>query len=119
MIYGLAILGILLALSAAGNAWQFHHGEKLQAEIGAVRQLATDSKAAAEACSAGVDALGKAGSDRQKALDKALSGVAPKVLALQEASLLAGRAQPSDPGNLCLSLEKYLKAQIAKERSPK
>ena len=114
-----AVLGILLALSAAGNAYQYHQAGKLQVRIGTTKQLADDTKAAATACSAGVDRLETAGTNRQKALDAALRGIAPKVLALQEASLLAGRAQPDQPSDLCGSLTRYLQGQVKAERNLK
>ena len=116
MIQLAAILGILLAVSVAGNAWQFHHGEKLVAAKAATEQLATDTKAAAEACSASVDRLDKAGKARQGKLEAALKSVAPAIAKDQKAALDALKARPSDPANLCGSLEKYLRDQIKAER---
>lgn len=113
------ILGILLAISVAGNGWQYHEAGKLQVKIGATEQLATDTKAAAEACTKGVDDLAKAGRVRGKALLEAMKGVAPKVASLEAAASVAARAKPDDPQNLCASLERYWKAQIKAEREGK
>ena len=113
------VLGILLALSVAGNAYQYHEAGKLQVKIGATDQLAKDTKAAAEACTTGVDNLAKAGAGRQKALLEALKGAAPKVAALEAAASVAARAKPDDPQNLCASLERYWKDQIKAERAAK
>ena len=114
-----AVLGILLALSAAGNAYQYHQAGKLQVRIGTTKQLADDTKAAATACSAGVDRLETASTARQTALEKALKGIAPKVAALNAEALVASRAKPDDPKDLCGSLERYLKGQVKAERGLK
>ena len=114
-----AILGLLLAISVAGNAWQFHHGEVILEAKAATTQLAADTKAAADACSAGVDDLAKAGRTRGKALIEAMKQVAPTVQALQEAAIVAQRAKPDDPKDLCGSLERYLRTEVAAERASK
>lgn len=116
---GYIILGILLALSAAGNAWQFHHGEVILEAKAATAQLATDTKAAAEACSTGVTDLQKAGAARQKELVTALKGAQPKVAALEAAATVAARAKPDNAQDLCGSLERYLKAQVKADRGGK
>lgn len=116
---GYIILGILLALSAAGNAWQFKHGEGLVAKGAAVEQLATDTKAAAQACTQGVEDLAKASRTRAQALAELMKQVAPKVAQMQEASLLALQQRPDNPQDLCGSLERYLRAQIKAERGAK
>ena len=119
MTYLVVILGVLLALSSAGNAWQYRQAGELQGKIGATEQLATDTKAAAQACSTGVDNLQKAAGTRQRDLLAALKGVQPQVAALEAAATVAARQKPDNPADLCGSLERYLKAQIKAERGMK
>lgn len=116
MNYLIAVMAVLLALSAAGNAWQFKHGEAAIEAAATATQMNTDTKAAATACSSSVDALGKAGDKRQTDLLAALKGVAPRVAALQAESLKAMGAKPDDPKDLCGSLERYLRGQIKSEK---
>lgn len=113
----MVILGILLAISVAGNAWQYHEHTKDAVKFGATKQLADDTTAAAVACSTGVDNLAKAGRTRQTELMAALKGVAPQVAKLQADALEAGRAKPDDPKDLCGSLERYLKGRIKADRA--
>lgn len=115
MTYAIAILGVLLALSTAGNAWQFHRHEATIEAKAATEQLARDTTAAAQACTKGVTDLEKAGRARQGALLDALVRAQPKVAALEAAASVAARAKPDDPQNLCASLERYWKAQIKAE----
>lgn len=117
MTYLVAILGLLLALSAAGNAWQFHHGEKIVAAKAAMEQLAADTKEAAQACTRGVDDLAKASRTRGLALAELMRQVAPKVAQMQEASLVALQARPDNPQDLCGSLQRYLQGQIKADRA--
>ena len=112
MIYATAILGVLLAISAAGNAWQFQHGEGLLEAKAAATQLNKDTTAAAAACTAGVDRIEKAGTTRQERLEAALRSIAPRVAKLNAEAIVASRAKPDDPRDLCGSLERYLRAQI-------
>ena len=119
MIYAIAILGVLLALSSAGNAYQYRENGQLQAKAGAVEQMAKDSKEAAQACTTGVENLAKAGRTRGKALLDAMKAAEPKVASLEAAASVAARAKPDDPQNLCASLERYWKAQIKAERGEK
>ena len=114
-----AILALLLALSAAGNVFLWKHGEALKQEMGAVQQLAADAKAAGEACSKGVEDMAKAAGSRQKRLEAQMAAVAPEVRRAQADSLAALQAKPSDPANLCASLEKYLREQVKAERGGK
>lgn len=113
------VLGILLGLSVAGNAWQYHQHTKDAVAFGTTKQLAEDTKAAAGACSTSVDNLAKAGRTRQDAILAALAGVAPKVAELQKEALVAAQAKPDDPKDLCGSLQRYLKAQVRAERGLK
>lgn len=117
--YGIVILGILLALSVAGNAWQFHHGEVILEAKAATAQLAKDTTAAAQACTQGVEDLAKAGRVRGKALLDALEKAKPQVASLEAAATVAARAKPDDAQDLCGSIERYLTAQIKAERAKK
>lgn len=111
------VLGILLALSAAGNAWQYHqHGRDL-VRIGTTEQLADDTKAAAAACSRGVEDLAQAGRDRHDEVLARLAAQAGQVADLQRRSVAALNAQPADPNDLCKSLERYLREQIRAGRA--
>lgn len=115
----LAILGILLALSVAGNAWQYHEHTVDSVKFGTTKQLADDTKAAAQACSDGVDALQKQGAGTRTAIIAALQGESARIKGLQQDALTALAARPDNPADLCGSLDRYLKAQIAKERGGK
>lgn len=116
MTYAVAILAILLALSSAGNAYQYHENGKLQGRVGASDQLAMDTKASADACTKGVDNLAKAGKTRQGELLAAMKEAQPKVAALEAAATVAARAKPDNPQDLCGSLHRYLRDQIKAER---
>lgn len=110
------ILGILLALSVAGNAWQYHEHTADSIKFGTTKQLADDTKAAASACSAGVDRMEKAGTTRQRALDAALKGIQPALEKSQRDVMDALKARPDDPKDLCGSLGRYLNQQIQAEK---
>lgn len=112
-------VAILLALSTAGNAWQFHRHEATLEAKAATEQLAKDTTEAAKACTRGVDDLARAGRIRGQALLQAMRGAAPKVAALEAAASVAARAKPDAPSDLCGSLERYWKAQIKAERAEK
>lgn len=114
---GYIILGILLALSAAGNAWQYNQHTEDAVRFGTTKQLSDDTKAAASACSAGVERIEKAGRTRGLALAKAMNDLAPKVQTLEAAATLAARAKPDDPKDLCGSLDRYLEERIKAERA--
>lgn len=110
------LLAILLTLSVAGNGWQYHEHGKDLVRIGTTEQLASDTKAAAEACSAGVTSLEDAGKKRHSDLLKKIEAQSPLVFGLKGASITALNARPADAGDLCKSLELYLRGEIRKER---
>ena len=112
----LAALGLALAASLAGNAWLFHERTGLIAAQAATEQLATDTRAAATACSAGVTDLERAARARQTALMGALANIAPTVAAYQGEAIASLNAKPDKPEDLCGSLERFLRAQIGRER---
>lgn len=112
----MVILGILLAISVAGNVWQYHEHTVDSIRLGTTKQLADDTKAAAQACTQGVLDLDKAGKARQRRLEDALAAVAPKVAQEQQAAIAALQARPDDPKDLCGSLERWWKARIAEEK---
>lgn len=111
-----AMLGVLLLASIAGNAWQYHeHDQYVRLEAQA-RQYATDTKGAAEACTASVEQLRKDGLARQAKLVDLLKGIAPEVAENQMAALSAMNEKPDNPQDLCGSLERYLRTEIKGEK---
>lgn len=113
------LLAILLALSVAGNGWQYHEHGKDLVKIGTTEQLANDTKAAAAVCSTSVDDLAKKGETQHAAVLASLQAQAGKVADLKGATIAALNAKPADPADLCKSLEIYLRAQIKSERGAK
>ena len=115
MNYVLAVLGVLLALSTAGNAYFWHERDQLMTVKATTEQLQADTAKAAGACTASVQDLAKKGEERDKRLAAAISGVAPRVAALQQSSFDALAAIPDDPKDLCGSLARYFSVEIGKE----
>lgn len=113
------ILGILLLLSLAGNAWQYNKHTEDSVKFGTVKQLSDDIGASAKACSDGVENLDKDAKRRQTEILTALDSAKGRITGLQHDALDALKAKPADPADLCKSLETYWKAQIAKERAGK
>lgn len=111
-------LGVALALSLAGNAWLFRRLGEAQVEIGTTRQLAADTKAAADACTVGVENLEKAARRRQADLLGAMTRIGPQVAAQQKAAIAALNAKPDDPKDLCGSLERYWRQELGKGKQP-
>lgn len=109
------LLAILLALSVAGNAWQYNQHSEDMVKIGTTEQLAADTKAAAEACSAGVTSLETDGKKRHADLLARIAAQSGQVADLKGASIAALNARPADAGDLCKSLELYLRGEIRKE----
>ena len=110
------LLAILLALSVAGNAWQYNQHSGDMIKIGTTEQLAADTKAAADACTAGVTDLETAGKRRHADLVAKLAAQSGEVSALKGAAIGALNAKPTDPADLCKSIELYLRGEIRKER---
>lgn len=113
------LLAILLALSVAGNGWQYHEHGKDLIKIGTTEQLAADTQAAADACSASVDNLATQGKTRHSELLASLQAQAGQVAGLKGAAIAALNAKPADWADLCKSLEIFLREQIKAERSAK
>jgi len=113
---GLIVLGVLLAISTAGNAYFWHERDGLIQREATVQQLQRDTREAANTCTRSVEDLGKKGAERDQRLAAALSRVAPAVAADQRAALAALAAKPDDPKDLCGSLERYLRRQLEAER---
>jgi len=109
-----AILTLLLALSVAGNAWQYHEHDKAVAAVATAEQLGVDTKAAAQACGASVDALAADSKARSARIEQQLAGWSGRILELPGASLEALSARPANPADLCGSVTQYLQAQIRK-----
>ena len=112
----LAVLGVLLALSTAGNLYFWHERDGLLQREATVQQLARDTRNAANACTKSVEDLGKKGAERDRRIAAAIEAVAPKVRADQQAALQALASRPDNPQDLCGSLERYLRAQIQQDR---
>ncbi len=112
-------MAIALALSAAGNAWQFHRNGVLIAEGAKTEQARVDTLGAATACSASVDTLAAKSGQQATDLKTALAGIAPAVSKAQGEAIRALAAKPSNPNDLCGSLAVYLKTQIQAERGGK
>jgi len=113
------ILGLLLALSVAGNGWQYHEHGKDLIKIGTAEQFAADTMAAAKTCSDSVDNLAAKAATQHASVLASLRAQASQVAALKGATIAALNAQPADPADLCQSLEIYLSAQIKAERGVK
>lgn len=113
----IVILGLLLALSFAGNLWLFHDRDKSIMAVATAKQLNTDTKTAAATCTASIDGLAKDSKIRHKALADAIGLTGVRVAELQGQANQALQAKPDDPKNLCASLERYLKARIVEERA--
>jgi len=110
------LLAILLAISVAGNGWQYHEHGKDLIRIGTTEQLTADTKAAADACSASVDDLARKGATQHAAVLASLAAQAGKVAGLEGAAIAALNAKPADPSDLCKSVALYLRDEIRKER---
>jgi hypothetical protein len=111
------ILAILLALSVAGNGWQYHEHGKDLVQIGTTKQLADDTKLAAQTCSTSVDKLATKGETQHAAVLASLQAQAGKVADLKGATIAALNAKPADPADLCKSLAIYLHDQIKAEKT--
>ncbi len=109
-------LVILLAVSAAGNAYQYHEHGKDVAAAAVATSAYQGAKDAGKTCTDSVDKLAADGKVRQRTLIDALARIAPAVKADQEAALKALQAKPDDPKDLCASLGRYLAAEILKDR---
>jgi len=110
------IVGLLLAISIAGNAWQWHAHDKAVFAEASAKQLAADTRASAEACSSSVKELKLAGERRDESLAAAMSAIAPAVARQQKAALEVLAAKPRNSADLCGSLLEYLRGQIKIER---
>lgn len=117
MHYAIIVLVVLLLCSVGGNAYQYHEHDGLVTEAATQKQAGAQALAAAATCSGSVDALAKQGRQQQQDLVKLVSGSYGRVAELQHEANDALRARPADPKDLCGSLEKYLRAQIAADRA--
>jgi len=112
-----AILGVLLAISVAGNAWQYHEHDKLIEAKATALQLNEDTKGAAQACTASVKTLADDSRRRQGDLATKVGEISGAVGAMQKKANQALQAKPDNPADLCGSLERYWKARIVEERA--
>ena len=113
------ILGIVLAISLAGNAFLFHSRDNAIEEKASAQTAMAGYKGASEACSKSVDTLADKGKERHVAMLAALTAEADRIKGLQHDALETMRAKPSDPKDLCASLERYWREQIKRERGTK
>lgn len=116
LMIAIAVLGLLLALSMAGNAWLFNSRDAaLEAKAKAETAYA-GAMSAANLCSASVDDLAEKGRTRHAEIMKRLAAQSGQVRALEQASIEALQARPSDPSDLCASLDAYLRTEILKAK---
>lgn len=108
------ILGILLALSVAGNAALYKlHTHDLE-KIGSLEQLAKDARADAKACSDGVKKLREAAAAREKETAKALKAAEAKAREADKRADATLQERPVDADTCDSALE--LNQRKAKER---
>jgi len=113
------IMGIVLAISLAGNAFLFHSRDAALEGKATAETALTGWKSSAETCSKSVDKLAGDGKKRhQEILDK-LDSETGRIKGLQHDALNALAARPDDPKDLCGSIARYFKAEIQKERGAK
>ncbi len=108
------ILGALLALSVAGNVWLFNSRDAALEKKGAMEAAYVAAAAAAGACSASVEQLAADGARRHEDILRRLAAQSGQVTQLKKASIEALNARPSDPADLCASLEAWLRTEIVK-----
>lgn len=99
----LMLLSILLALSSAGNLYQYHENGKLHTELGGLKTANAAANNAAQACSSSIDKLTTATDDRAKTLLAAMQRINPQLRALQAGVTQTLNKQPIDPSDLCKS----------------
>ena len=113
------ILGVVLALSLAGNAFLFHSRDRALEGKAVAETAMAGFKGAAETCSASVDKLAADGQRRHAETLAMLKAETGRIKGLQHDALAAVRAKPADPKDLCGSLERYLREQLKRERGLK
>ena len=111
------LLGILLLISLAGNAFLFHSRDTALAEKSSLETSLAGWKGSAEACTASVDRLAKTGDARYAKILKKLEEDLPRIKGLQHEAIEAARARPTNPNDLCGSLLQELRTRIKQERA--
>lgn len=114
-----SIIGLLLALSVAGNLWLFHSRDKALASAAQHQTAYEGALGAANLCSASVNTLADESKTRHAETLKRLSAQTGRVKGLEQAAIEALQARPSDPGDLCGSLAAFLKTEIQRKREIK
>lgn len=114
-----SLLGLLLALSVAGNLWLFHSRDRALASAAQHKTAYEGALGAANLCSASVKDLAAKSEARHAETLRRLAAQAGQVRGLEQAAIEALQARPSDPGDLCASLAAFLKTEIAKEKGVK
>lgn len=112
-----AVLGVVLAISLAGNAglgFLLQSAWKDAARFESEKNIAIGG---AKACTDSIDNLASEGKKRQQAILRAIAASAGKVDQLRAESQTALAAKPDDPNDLCGSAMRYLQREIQRERS--
>lgn len=114
-----SLIGLLLALSVAGNLWLFHSRDKALASAAQHKTAYEGALGAANLCSASVRSLSDESKVRHAETMRRLAAQSGQVRSLEQASIEALQARPADPANLCASLEAFLKTEIQKQKGGK
>lgn len=115
----LIVLGVLLAVSVAGNAYLFRERTSIIEAKATAEQLNRDTAASAKTCSDGVERLSADTRRRQDGLKASLEAASGRIAALQAQAMIAGQARPDDSADLCGSLERFWRREMARERAKK
>jgi len=115
----IVVLGLLLATSAAGNAYlgQMYLAKRDEAiKLGEQRNAAKDS---AKACSDGVDKLAKAGDAQHKAAMAAITAARQEALKAYGAADAERNRPQAVPGDVCASAEVETREWLQRRRAAK
>lgn len=110
------IMGIVLAISLAGNGFLFWSRDNAIEEKAAAVTSATAWEASSTTCTNSVDQLAKDGDKRHKALLGAITSETQRIKGLQHEAIAAQRARPDNPQDLCGSLLRYWQDQVKREK---
>lgn len=113
----LLMVVIALAVSLAANLGLTHLWLGARDDVARSEQAYKQVDAVAQACTTGVTALKTEADSRQAAVLAALEQVRGATTRLQLSASKVLAAKPDDPNDLCGSLQRFLQAQIIKERT--
>lgn len=111
------LLALALGLSMLANTWLFNSRDNALTEAATQRQANVQLKAAAEACTASVDALARASARQGTRLENLIAGESGRILTLQHQANDALAARPAFPADICKSVEAAMRAEIVKDRA--